>query len=382
MTTSYDPIAEARRLAPLIAAHADETEASRRLAQPVVDALRDAGLFHLFVPAAYGGREAGPVTACQAIEEVSSVDGSAGWCLMIASQNAAFGGFFEPSTAKAVFGSGGILAGVARPIGRAVIVEGGYRVSGRWPFASGSTHATYLAGECVIYDGDTPKAGAHGGHSVMAMVPAADAVIHDTWYTTGLRGTASNEIEFRDVFVPEAFAMEMFPPAPVHPWPLFRSLAFIFVTHGSQAVGVARGAVAAATAIAKAKPYWGTEKPSSEQGRIQYVLAEAMVTVEAAREHMYGATQRLWDALLAGSPTPQLNSRMRLAASYGATSSVRAVDLVHSAMATSAIFEKNPLERRFRDIHTAAAHVMIGPLTYEAAGRVELGLQAMMPFFE
>jgi indole-3-acetate monooxygenase len=117
---------------------------------------------------------------------------------------------------------------------------------------------------------------------------------------------------------------------------------------------------------------------------LQGPIAQATALVEAARSYLYGTTQQLWEALSAGATdeeTGLLRSRVRLATSHAATASVQAVDLVHTALGTASLFTKNPIEREFRDIHMAAAHVMIGPLTYEAAGRVELGMEPEFPFF-
>src|SRR5690606_37410183 len=135
---TVDPVEQARLLAPSVREAANEIEAERRLPRALVEQLREAGLFQLFVPADFGGLEVDPGTACRAIEEVAAADGSAGWCLMIATQNAALTGFLPPAEAATILDGGrSILAGVARPIGRAVSSPDGatFTVSGRWPFA-------------------------------------------------------------------------------------------------------------------------------------------------------------------------------------------------------------------------------------------------------
>ena len=378
------PVDAARALAPMLRAMADGIERARQLPPEAVEALRGAGLFHLTVPHDLNGLEAEPVLLAQVIEEVAAADGSAGWRVMIAAQNAAFAGFVGCEAAATMVGGGGILAGVARPIGRAVPRDGGFVVSGRWPFASGSSHADWFAAECLRYDGDgdTPETDDAGNRvSYMAFLPREQVTVHDTWHTTGLRGTASNDFSIEGAFVPGPFVLRMFPP-PWHPWPFYRTLALMFTTHGAHALGIGRAAVEAAIEAARRKIGWGTDRPLAEQGRLQLQVAEAFVLVESAREHLHGATQRLWDAAQRGEELGRLNARVRLATSHAATASWRAVDLLHGALGTSSVFQGNPLERQFRDLRTAAAHVMVGPLTYEAAGRVELGLPAGMPFFE
>jgi alkylation response protein AidB-like acyl-CoA dehydrogenase len=291
----------------------------------------------------------------------------------------------ERAAAETIFAGGGIMAGVARPIGRAVPNgAGGFTISGRWPFASGSSHADWFAAECLVYDddGETPRKDEAGNDvSYMAYVPKDQVIVHDTWNTLGLRGTASHDFSIAGATVSEAFATRMMP-APWHPWPFYSTLALMFITHGAQALGVAQAAVDSTIEMAKTKIGWGTDRPIAEGSRMQHVVADATVTVAAGREHMYGAAQRVWDAAERGEPLGKLNGRVRLATSYAAVSSMRAVELCYAAMATSAIFTKSPLDRQFRDMRTAAAHVMVSPLTYEAAGRVELDLPAGMAFYD
>lgn len=380
-----DPVAAAESLRTLIEEAADETDRERRVPRHVIDAMLDAGLFHMYLPRDINGREVDPITAAKAVEAVSAIDGSAGWCVMIAGQNAAFAGYIDPAEARKVWGPRDIVCGTARPIGRAVATNSpapGYTVSGRWPFASGSSHATWFAGECLVYDGDELRRNADGGEVTrMTIFPREEATIHDVWDTTGLRGTASNDFSCENVFVPALRGASLGVDPPQHPWPLYRGLPVVFINHGSQALGVARGATEEARALAMTKRGWGGV-PISSVLRMQSVIAEATVLVNSARTYLYAVTGELWEEFQAGRDgSPELRANVRLATSHAARSSIRAVDLVYEALATTAIMRSSPLERRFRDIHTAGAHVMVGQLTYEAAGRIALGLDAEFPFF-
>lgn len=384
--TQTDPIASANALAPEIRARADEIERNRAIPMDIVDKMRAAGLFHLVLPQGLGGLECDPVTASRVVEEVADADGSAGWVLMIAAQNQAFAGFLDDAAIGEIWGNGQIVCGVARPIGRAVRVESpepGYLVSGRWPFASGTSHADWFGGECLVFDGDVQRKTADGGDiSMMMPMRRADVTVHDTWDTTGLRGTASHDFSCENVFVPERHAID-FGDAPKQAWPVYKAFPLVVVNHGSQGLGVARAAVRSAAEVARTKAGWGGV-PLREVARIQAAIAEATVTRESAATYLYDSVAKLWQAVLDGageSETDLLRARARLAAAHAVQSSVRAVDIVHGMAGTSALFRTNPLERQFRDIHTAAAHVMIGPMIYEAAGRVELGRPAEFPFF-
>jgi len=376
----------ARALAPEIRERATEAEAAGALPRDLVDRMRAGGLFHLVLPSEPGGTGTNPVEAARVVEEVSAADGSAGWCVMIAAQIQGFAGFVDPPAMDEIWGAGQIVCGTARPIGRAVRVtepEKGWLVSGRWPFASGSSHADWFGGECVLYDGDVPRRGPDGNpQSAMMPVPRAQVTIHPVWDTTGLRATASHDFSIENAFVPESRALAFFD-APRQPWPVYRAQPLLMMNHGAQALGVARAAIEAGVAVARAKRGWG-DVPLHEVPRVQVAIAEATVLRESAAAYFYESATRLWDAALAGVPDDELvvmRSRARLAAAHAATASGRAVDLVHDVAGTSAVFRGNPIERCFRDIHTALAHVMVGPLVYAAAGRAELGHDPAFPFF-
>jgi alkylation response protein AidB-like acyl-CoA dehydrogenase len=379
------PVFAAERLRDRIREVAAEIEQERRVPQALVDEMRAAGLFHLGLPRSLGGLEVDPVTAGRSIEELAYADGSVGWVAMIAAQSAWFASFMPDEDTAAIWGGGGIVAGTARPIGRAVATdrpEPGYVVSGRWPFASGSTHATWFMGECVVYDGDEPRRTPAGDEVTRAvLVPRKQVAIHDTWHTTGLRGTASNDFSVDAAFVPASRGFQMLVTPPVHAWWPRGSEPLVFMNHGTHALGVARAALDAAKETMREKRGWGNQ-PLSSIPRMQMTLAEATTLVQSASAYLYASADALWSAVQDGSGgTPELRARVRLATSHAAKASVEAVDRVHAALATSSVFTASALERRFRDIHTAAAHVMIGPMTFEAAGRVELGLEPAFPFF-
>lgn len=371
------------RLGPAVREAATAIEEQRRLPEHLVKGFLDAGLFHMMLPESLGGSEADPISAARVVELVASDDGSAGWALMIAAQCAAFAGFMPEPEARTIW-EGNVVAGTARPIGRAIATgtpEPGYVVSGRWPIASGSSHAAWFAAECIVYDGEEPRRD-DGGNEVsrMLFVPRDQVTVLDTWDTLGLRGTASHDFAIDGAFVPAGRGFQMLVAEPQHPWPVYRAPALIFMNHGSHALGIARGALEAAIEIGRTKTGWGN-KPLRETAALQQAVAEATALVESASAYLYATAEDLWQGVGAGRDEPQLRAKLRLASSHAARASVQAVDLMHSSLATSAIFRKSPLDRHFRDIHTAAAHVMIGPLTLQAAGRTLLGMEAAFPFF-
>ena len=384
MRAASDPLGAARSLVRVIREAAPAIERERRVPLDIIDALRDVGLFHMLIPRTLSGAEVDPVLAAQVVEEIAAADASTGWVVMLAMQSNALAGFMEERRALEVFGNGGIIAGTARPIGRAVATstpEEGYTVSGRWPFASGSSHADWFLAECVVYDGDVSRKDAEGNEVTrMLFVPREDVTVIDTWNTTGLRGTASNDFTVDGVFVPHGRGLQIMVSPPTQEWALYSNPPIAFINHGSHALGVARAALESAVEVISERRGWGNV-PLRDVPRIQAIVAEATAELEAARAFLYGAGRELWTAAVAGEATALQRSRARLAASHAMTASLSVVDLLHHSLGTSAIMSGSVLDRCFRDLHTAAAHVMIGPLTYEAAGRVELGLDAAFPLF-
>ncbi len=374
-------VEQARQMSPVVAGYSKRIEEERRLPAELVQQFRDAGFFHALLPHDLGGREVDPVNASRIVEEIARGDASAGWCIMLAAQSCGFAGYMPKAESQAIWGEGGIVAGTARPIGRAVAVEGGYDVSGRWPFASGSSHATWFAAECQIFDGDVLRRDADGNERTkMFFVPASEVTVHDTWDTLGLRGTASNDFSIEHAFVPETRGFQVLVDPPVHEWALFRAEPLAFINHGAHAIGVARGAIDAAVDTAGKKVGWGGVM-LKDTPRLQSAIAEASGMVGAASTYLYESAWALWEQALAGDTDKALRARVRLATSNAMRASVQAVDMLHAALATSAIMSSSPLSRQLRDIHTASAHVMIGTMTFEAAGRALMGMEPQFPFF-
>jgi alkylation response protein AidB-like acyl-CoA dehydrogenase len=168
---------------------------------------------------------------------------------------------------------------------------------------------------------------------------------------------------------------------PAMPSPLFHIMPLFAMNHGSHALGIARAALECAKEIAIEKMAYGNKTTIAGERRTQLLVADAAVTIAAARTYLYDLCQAAWDLACDGPTDTLTRSRARLATGHAAKSSVRAVDMLHEALGTASVFAKNPIERQFRDLHTAGAHVMIGTLVYEAAGRAELGLEPDFAFF-
>src|SRR5262245_14324355 len=226
-------IKAAAALAPQLAACADESERARRLPLPLVEAMARAGLFRLWIPRTLGGEETDPMTLVRVVEEVARADGAAGWCLAIGGEYGVFGGYLPPDAAHEIYGTDPLVitGGTFRPTGQAVIVDGGYRVTGRWPLGSGCQHSAWIVGGCRILDGDRLVLGPDGVPVMRLMFfPASSCEILDTWHSIGLRGTGSHDYAVTDLFVPAARSLSFREP-PSAPGPLY-ALPTCFVRHG------------------------------------------------------------------------------------------------------------------------------------------------------
>jgi indole-3-acetate monooxygenase len=375
------PLDAARSLAADIRASAVETERGRRLAPALVAKMAEASLFRLCLPRDLGGLEADPRVAIEVLEEVARADGAAGWCLMVAITSSLVAGYLDDTTAREIFGDpGAIVSGVFAPRGAARVVDGGYRVTGRWPFASGCQHATWLLGGAVILDNGAPRMSAGNVPETRMMIfPAAEVIIHDTWNVVGLSGTGSHDIEVKDVFVPAARTVSFFTDRRTRTSALYELPAFGLLALGVAAValGIAQSASDDFLRLASEKTPFGGKRPLAARPAIQTHLAEIEALLRSARAFLHDAVDRAFQATVSGGGVPiERRVEMRLAAGHATTSAARAVDLAYGAAGGSSIYASSPLQRAFRDVHVATQHVMVGPVIQELCGKVLAGLEA------
>jgi indole-3-acetate monooxygenase len=367
LTLTIDPVEAARRLAPTAAELAPAAERDRQLAEPLVAALADAGLFRLCVPAAAGGLEAHPGTLVAAVRALAAGDAAAGWCVAIAATSGLVAGYLPEAAAREIYAEPAtVVAGVFAPKGRATPEPGGFRVSGRWPFASGCRHADWLMGGCVV----------DGGMRLM-LAPAEAFTIHDTWHVMGLRGTGSHDIELDGVYIPAERTASVLgdPPlqrGPLYAFPLFGLLALAIA---AVSLGIARGALDDLIALAGGKVPTGGKRTLAERGSVQAEVARAEAAVRAAGALLDEAIGAAWERAVAGAGVDvEQRAELRLAATHATAVSARATDTAYTLAGGSALYESSPLQRRVRDAHAATQHMLVAPATWELSGRVLLGM--------
>jgi alkylation response protein AidB-like acyl-CoA dehydrogenase len=347
----------------------------------LVQAINDAGLFRPYLPHALGGLELPPLTVFRVIEELSKVDGSVGWCTMIASSVSLLSGWLPTDIGRALFGQPPDvrIAGSLRPEGQASPVDGGYRIRGRWDFASGIHHANWLLCTCTIMDGDAPRQTPAGVPETRSMlIPADAATVVDTWSVVGMCGTGSQDFIVDEVFVPASHSFCLADP-PQAPGPLYHPrLLFVVLWTGTvaNALGMARGAMDAFIALAFQARSTSAPTLLRDRALVQTQVAEAEAILSAARAYVVTSVGAAWEAVCAGVPDPSREiAQARLAITHGMHEAVRVVDRLFHAAGTNGIYRKHGLERYFRDVHTAVQHAAGLPVHLEAAGKVFLGLR-------
>jgi alkylation response protein AidB-like acyl-CoA dehydrogenase len=355
-----------------------EVDRTRSLPTGVVDSLREAGVFRMLTPRAMGGAECDPLSFLRVVEEVSYADGSAGWCTMIGGCYATFGGMLPARGAREIFGDPAtISAGSFRPDkGAAHEVEGGYRLSGCWELGSGSSHATwYIAGAMIMRDGG-PVMQPNGWPLMREFfVPKSEVEVIDTWESTGLRGTASNDYKIEDVFVP-AHRTLWFQEPPTEHGPLYQMPPVaMFVTFiAAVQLGIARHAIDAFVELATAKRPALSQSVLADKPTAQLTLGKAKALNAAARTHLESTLQSLWQRVQAGhSPTLADRGDLWLAAAHAGHSAHAAIDMLYTAAGASAVYATSPLDRCLRDARTALQHTGTQAVNFEVAGRLALG---------
>ena len=382
------PLDAARALAPRIRARAAWIDAERRLPDDLVRELAAAGLFRMAVPPEDGGGGADLLTVLRTIEAVSAADGSTGWCVAMGVNTFRHSAQFPEHVRRELFSSDpvGVSAGSATPRGVARAVAGGYRVTGRWQFASGCMHASSLHGACHIFEGDAPRLLPTGEQEVRIayFYPKTVAEIVDTWAVSGMRGTGSHDVVVDDLFVPEertfsAAERRARVTGPVNSIPGFDLAGCGFACVG---LGVARAAIDALIELALAKTPRFATTLLRERPLVQAQVGEAEAVLRSGRAFLFEVAGRMAEDAAAGQPiTAAQRAELRLAMTHAAQGAARATHLMSVAAGTTSIFTASPLERYARDAEVVTRHVQLQYPNYEAVGRTLLGLESTSPLF-
>lgn len=375
-----DPIARARTVGPAIAAASDEIERTRRLPPTLLSALHDAKLFRLLLPRSVGGEEVTPGTYMESVEEVARHDASVAWNLFVGNSSALVGAYIALDVAREIWRDPHTVVSWGPPNeARARAVPGGYRISGRWDFASGCRAANWMGAHALVEEetGGALRLNGYGrpGQRIL-LCPASQAVLLDTWDTIGLRGTASDSYTFDDVFIPEAYSSQREDPA------LRRETGplYAFTHAGLYAVGVAGVALGIARAMLDALVELATKKSPRNLGRladsptVQAEVARTEARLGAARAYLLDIVGALYERARPEAPMGIADrAKVRLGCTHAIHTAIETADVVYKACGVDGIFPGSPFERRFRDMHTLSQQIQSRGAHYEAVGHVLLG---------
>jgi indole-3-acetate monooxygenase len=370
-----------RKLAPSITARAAEIEAARRIPIDLVDTLRSIGVFRMFTPRSHDGLEFDLPSSMEILASVSRVDGSLGWVTMIGSVAAVFLSLLPGETFDQVYKSSPdvIVAGTTQPVGTAERVDGGWRVSGRWPFASGCQHADWMLGFCVMSEEGKPVLGPTGesGAPIIRGValPARDWHIADTWHASGLKGTGSNDIILKSKVVPAANFFDFGTAISCLPGPLYQGAPQVIpLAHCAVAVGMAEGALDDIIAMASTgRQQFRATMPMRDSEIFQGELGRVAAEVRAARAFFQVQVASHWRHAQAGTlKSEALLMQGTQTAIWISSTCARVAEACFALGGGSAVYETSPLPRRLRDLRAAVQHAAVAQRRYADSGRLIL----------
>ncbi|MFM9848285.1 MAG: acyl-CoA dehydrogenase family protein [Hyphomicrobiaceae bacterium] len=375
------PIQRAISLGECIAAAGEEIERTRRISVPLLTALHNARLFRLLLPRSVGGEQVEPGIYFKATEAVSRCDASVGWNMFVANSSALIAPFLEPETARTIFANPRTIVAWGPP--NACVAEaapGGYRISGRWDFASGCRQANWIGAHAQVREADgTLRQNRFGRPTIRTLLmPIEQATLLDTWHTIGMRGTGSDSYSLDAVFVPEAFSGTRENPAlRREPGPLYA-----FTMQGLYAVGVSAVGIGIARAMLSAFIELAPRKTPRGQGRmadsptIRADVARCEARLGSARAYLLETLADIYARADEIAPIGvEDRGRVRLACANAIHAAIEVADWVYKAAGVDAIFPGalNPFERRFRDMHTLSQQIQSRSSHFEAVGQILLG---------
>ncbi|WGR91548.1 hypothetical protein MTX20_24390 [Bradyrhizobium sp. ISRA435] len=335
--------------------------------------LAEAGLFRLYLPRSLGGPEFSPLDFMTIVEAASALDGSVGWLVGNGAGMSRIGGYLPEDVVRNWFADPlAFVVSATGAVGTAVEVEGGYRVSGRWPFGSGSHHATRFMGLARAKRPDGKD-----GAPLCCYFDRSDVCVDDTWFVSGLRGTGSCDFEVRDSFVPVSHTHLLIDFQPTQAGILYRlpGISAFSWTISVVPLGIARGALDAFIALASRKPRPGGAGQLRDGELVQAMVGRAEAALRSARALLVEAMTELMEATdVGGGRLIQARAFLRVACANAAENAARVVGMIAASAGTAAIFETGTLERSVRDVDAAIKHIAMSPNSYALAGRVRLGL--------
>ena len=376
------PLEAARRLAPLVREHADQTDADRELPKPVFQALADAGLYLMAVPRAVGGLEVDFPTYVQVLEELGKADASTAWTVSQGANWATYSARMSPAAAREIWidTPRSVVSNSPGATAKAVVVPGGFRVTGRQPFSTGCKHASWVAAHAQVIENGEVRLRNGKPEVRYCLVPIAQAELLDTWHTRGMRGTGTHTFEVEDVFVPEERTVFPYGAPVISQGPRYKiplTLGFA-AGDGMVALGLARSCLDAFFELAGSKAPRNMQGLLRDQAITQFTVGQSEAALRSGREFLLAAARDIWhEATSSDAPTLSLDQRMnlRLAATHAIRLAAQIVEQVYTACGATVVFDGHLIQRHFLDMHVITQHSQGRLAHYELVGKHTLGLQ-------
>jgi alkylation response protein AidB-like acyl-CoA dehydrogenase len=370
----------ARALAPEIASRASEAATLRRLPSDLVDKLKAAGCFRVMFPRSWGGPEMPLPMQLEMAEILAHADTAVSWCVKIGSDSGLFAAWLDESSARELYPDiDFVTAGQAPPNGRAQKVEGGYRVSGRWGFGSGCTHADVMLGGCVV-EGGRAKPSSESVFEpevVHVLAPASSWEIEDTWFSTGLAASGSHHYSTKDLFVPEGHVLDLMSPSgrdePLYRLPITASVS---IPMAGIPLGLARRAIDELCALAEQKSVAIPPPPVLLKNlpRVRLAVARAEISFGAARAYVYETVERLWEEIEnRGDVSMKARRDVGLARIHAYRMACEVARLMFDTAGPAAVHASSPLDWLLRDAVTINQHLLFNDGVLEELGAMALG---------
>jgi alkylation response protein AidB-like acyl-CoA dehydrogenase len=380
MSSSSSLLEAARQLAPMVREYADQIDAARELPKPLFHALADAGFYRMAVPRAVGGLEVDFPTYIQVIEELGKADASTAWTISQGANWATYSARMARHVAREIWTDTprSVVSNTPGATAKAVVVPGGFRVSGRQPFSTGCKHASWVASHATVIENGEIRQRDGKPEVRYCLVPVGQVELLDTWHTRGMRGTGTHTFEVKDVFVPEErtvfpYGAPLVTPGPRYKIPL--TLGF-GAGDGMVALGLARSCLDAFFEVAGSKAPRLMQGLLRDQAITQFTVGQAEAALRSGREFLLAAARDVWNEAISEAPTLSLDQRMnlRLAATHAIRLSAQIVESVYTACGATVVFDGHLIQRHFLDMHVITQHSQGRLAHYELVGKHTLGL--------
>lgn len=370
----------AESLRPELSERRREIDELRQLPQDLADRLAALGFYRLVVPESLGGLGISPTTFCQLCETLAKANGSTAWCIFIgATSQYLFGALPQTQLQRMLENPNVITSGVFADSGTALYEErdgqAGYLINGHWRWGSGCRNAEWISGG-IHEVGAQGEAVAGAPLLTRVFFRPEEIEIADNWHVSGMRGSGSSDYVAKNVWVPsERMAGNVedgdHASEPIYQFPKF---ALLGIPIGAICLGMARACIDEVIGAAKKKTPQGSRRPLSSRPSVHIAVAEADAALSAARAYFYQSIDAGWAAAQTAPGSLEDRRNMRTANVHAVNTAIEVIDRMYRLMGGTSVYETSCLQQHFRDVHVAAAHMMVGEPVMELAGRVMLGL--------